>query len=295
MKFCSYNIQYGVGKDGRVDFDRIAADIGDNDVICLQEVERFFPETGMLDQVAEIARRFNQYHWVFGAGADVNADGRGENGEVQHRRQQFGNMLLARTPILSCRNHLLPKHGLLNPLSLQRALLEGVIETPTGPLRVYTTHLAHASAAERREQVGVLRSVIADVPRSGGVWSGTQASRHWAETGSAPPMPRRAVVMGDFNIAPEDPEYELLVGEMDKAYGRLSRIDGLVDAWAVCGSGVIDAWTCVELGKGDRPERYVRLDYLFLTADLATSVTSVAVDDLAQGSDHQPIFVELDI
>lgn len=295
VKFCSYNIQYGTGRDDRVDLDRIVGEIGDQDVICLQEVERFFPETGMTDQAAEIGGRFPHHHWVFGAGADVDADVRDENGHVRHRRRQFGNMLLARMPILSSRNHLLPKHGLLGPMSLQRSALEGVIEVPSGPLRIYTTHLAHASAAERGDQIAALLSMLRDLPGSGGVWSGTRASTHWTETGAPPPMPRRAVIMGDFNMTPEDAEYELLVGAIDEAHGRLGCLDGLVDAWVASGSGSSDHPTCVELARGDRPERKVRLDYMFLTPDLAASITSMSVDDGAQGSDHQPIFAVLDI
>jgi len=295
MKFCSYNIQYGTGKDGRVDLDRIASEIGDQDIICLQEVERFLPETGMVDQVAEIARHFAQHHWVFGAGVDVDADFRDENGHVQHRRRQFGNMLLTRTPILSSRSHLLPKHGLTGAMSLQRSALEGVVEAPSGPLRIYTTHLAHASPAERADQIDTLLSLIRDIPGSGGVWSGTQASAHWTEASAPPPMPHRAVVMGDFNMTPEDAEYELLVGAMDIAHGRLNRLNGLVDAWVVSESGPSDQPTCVELARGNRRERSVRLDYMFVTPDLSASVTSMAIDDAALGSDHQPIFAVLDI
>jgi len=39
----------------------------------------------------------------------------------------------------------------------------------------------------------------------------------------------------------------------------------------------------------------VRLDYAFLTTDLAASVVAMEVDEQAEGSDHQPIFIELDI
>jgi endonuclease/exonuclease/phosphatase family metal-dependent hydrolase len=295
VNFCSYNIQYGLGKDGRFDLDRIVADIGDQDVICLQEVERYFPETGMVDQVAEIAVRFPGHHWVFGAGVDVDADFCDENGAVQHRRQQFGNMLLSRAPVLSSRNHLLPKHGLIGPMSLQRSAVEGVIETRSGPLRVYSTHLAHASAAERRDQITALLSIIRELPGAGGVWSGTHAPAHWTETGKAPPMPYRAVLMGDFNMTPLDNEYEILVGSADLAHGRLARLDGLLDAWVSSKGGPFERPTCVEAPRGDRPERSVRLDYMFVTPDLESSLISMSINDAAQGSDHQPIFAEMDL
>jgi endonuclease/exonuclease/phosphatase family metal-dependent hydrolase len=203
--------------------------------------------------------------------------------------------LLSRSPILSSRNYLLPKHGLLDPLSLQRSALEGVIDAPSGPLRVFTTHLAHASAAERQEQILALHSIIRNGPDGGGVWSGTQTPVHWMNAANPPPMPTRAIIMGDFNITPRDAEYELLVGGLDKAYGRLGRLDGLVDTWVASQSGHFDASTCVETARGDRPERSVRLDYMFATPDLAALVKSMHIDDSAQGSDHQPIFALLDI
>ena len=135
MRFASYNIQYGTGKDGRVDLQRIAGEIGDADVIALQEVDRFWERSGHRDQPAELARLFPGHHWVYGAGLDLDAGLGDEDARISGRRRQFGNMLLARSPILSARNHLLPKLGLVEPLSLQRSALEGVIDTASGPIR----------------------------------------------------------------------------------------------------------------------------------------------------------------
>ncbi len=273
-----------------MDLGRIADEIGDQDIICLQEVERFFPETEMLDQVNEISSLFASHHWVFGPGVDVNADEIDDSGRIRHRRRQFGNMLLSRQPILSSRNHLLPKHGLLNPMSLQRSVLEGVVDCDSGPLRIYTTHLASASPAERHEQITTIMDLIKELPSRGGVWSGAGCPTHWVDTDIQPPMPSRAMIMGDFNMTPSDAEYELLVGADDLAHGRLGRLDLLVDAWIAAGSGSTDQPTCVEATRNDRPERHVRLDYLFLTPDLARALQSMTVDNGARGSDHQPIF-----
>ena len=46
MRFVSYNIQYGKGRDGRFDLARIADAVRAADVIALQEVERYWLRVG---------------------------------------------------------------------------------------------------------------------------------------------------------------------------------------------------------------------------------------------------------
>ena len=58
MKIVSYNIQYCKGQDDRIDPDRIASEIQGADVMALQEVDRHWPRTGNVDQVAEIRKHF---------------------------------------------------------------------------------------------------------------------------------------------------------------------------------------------------------------------------------------------
>ncbi len=57
VKLVSYNIQYGLGKDGAYDLDRITDEIRDADIIALQEVERFWKRSGMVDESRAIADR----------------------------------------------------------------------------------------------------------------------------------------------------------------------------------------------------------------------------------------------
>lgn len=291
LRICTYNIQYGLGKDHRFDLERVAHEIGDADIICLQEVEQHFPETAETDQAAVIASLFPSHHWVFGAGVDLDGDYRDASGTLHHRRRRFGNMILSKTPILTTNTHLLPKHDLLEQLSLQRCALEAVIDVETGPLRIITTHLAHASPAERQDQIAALLQIIGTGNRSG-VWSGTRHPQHWADVGPPPPCPHRTLLMGDFNLTPDSPEYELLVGPFDQAHGRLAGQDHLIDAWVSTGSGPFDQPTCTEEPRGARPRRHVRLDYLFTTPDLGAAVTSMSVDTDAVGSDHQPVFAD---
>lgn len=287
MLIASYNIQYGTGKDRQIDLRRIAAEIGDADIIALQEVERFFSTTGMIDQAVEIAALFPKHFWVYGPGVDLDASIISDDGFVANRRRQFGNMILSRWPILSSRNHLLPKFGMVEQLALQRSILEGVIDTPAlGALRVHSVHLGHAAASERRTQIGALNRILRESPGQGGVVTGRAASKHWTADGPLIDMPRTAVFLGDFNLTPNDAEYELIVGPEDPKYGRISRLDGLLDGWLVCGEDGKAGTTC---GSNNGP---VRIDYAFLTPDVADKAQRMWVDSDAQGSDHQPIFVE---
>ncbi len=280
MHLVSYNIQYGTGKDGRVDLPRIAAEIGSEpDVIALQEVERYFSASGMTDQVAEIAALFPDHRWVYGPGVDLDASLRGSEGGWVSRRRQFGNMLLSRTPILASRNHLLPKCDLGRVLSLQRAALECVISAPKGPVRIYCLHLAHASAEERRLQIARLLDLLREAPQAGGVWSGDADGLKWSLDASPPPMPRPAVVLGDFNLVPDSTEYGLLTG----AEGDLS------DAWLLAENDPAAGATCNE------EEGPVRIDYAFLTPELAGGLRAMRVDREARGSDHQPIHLEIEL
>jgi endonuclease/exonuclease/phosphatase family metal-dependent hydrolase len=280
MRFVSYNIQYGTGKDGRLDLARIVSEIGpEPDVIALQEVERYFSASGMTDQVAEIAALLPEHRWVFGPGVDLDASQGGGDGGLAGRRRQFGNMLLSRTPILSSRNHLLPKRDLGPVLSLQRAALECVIAAPGGPVRVCCLHLAHASAEERRLQIARLLTLLREAPEAGGVWSGDAAGLKWSLDVSPPPMPRQAVILGDFNLTPDSAEYGLLTGA-----GA-----GLIDGWLAAGNDPAEGATCNE---DDGP---IRIDYAFLTPELAGSLRGMRVDRAARGSDHQPLHLEIEL
>ncbi|MSO93820.1 MAG: hydrolase [Rhodospirillales bacterium] len=289
MRFASYNVQYGTGKDGRVDLARIAAEIGDADVIALQEVDCFFERSGNVDQARAFAALFPEHHWVFGAGLDVDASLSDASGRLVHRRRRFGNMLLARWPILSSRNHLLPKDGLVRQVSLQRSAIEGVIAPPGGPIRVYSVHLAHASAPERVRQVERLKEILMGAPSAGGVISGRDVKPAWLSGAAPPPMPCSAVVMGDFNATSDTREYEILCGAVDPRHGRLTTIEGLVDAWVAAGNDVGAGTTFRRDGAP------VRIDYIFVTPELAGGVRSAAIGSAAVGSDHQPIFAEIEI
>ena len=128
MKLVGYNIQYSRGRDGRHDLARVACAVDGADIIALQEVERFWPRTGMADQPAELSALLPGYYWVYGPGFDMDAS-TAQGGVVENRRRQFGNMLLARWPIVSSRFYALPKMRTTDHFNMDMPALEGVIAT----------------------------------------------------------------------------------------------------------------------------------------------------------------------
>ena len=291
MKIVTYNIQYGRGRDGRHDLGRIATEIGGADLIALQEVERFWSRSGDIDQPRHIARHFPEHYWAYGPGIDLHLAGAGPGEESAGRRRQFGNMLISRNPLLAVRHHLLPKYGSLGPMSLQRSALEGVIATRDGHVRVYSVHLTHLSSETRLPQVEALLGVHANAARAGAPVSGGGLADEWTRDGMPPPMPRDAILLGDFNMEPDSEEYERIVGPMSPYGGRITNPEGFVDAWVEAGHA-IDAGPTSESATRGRP---VRLDYCFVSAGLKNRIRSVDVDSQAVGSDHQPVRVDIDL
>ncbi len=287
MRLVSYNVQFGTGKDGRVDIDRIVAEIGDAEVIAMQEVDRFWTRSEMTDQVQAFTMALPEHHWVYGPGVDLDASYRDRDGALHNRRRQFGNLLLSRYPILASRNHLLPKIKFHAQLSIQRTMMDGTIDCPGGPIRVASIHLAHSAEAERLRQVARLRELQRNAGRDGGVLS--CASSHWDERGDTPADPRESVLLGDFNMSPNEAAYSAMVGIDDPKYGRITEADGYLDAWIHFGGDSEGGHTKFE-ENGNR-----RIDYAFVSTGLAERVQNVRVDTEAQGSDHQPLWLEIDL
>ncbi len=287
MKFVTYNIQYGLGKDDRYDLARIAREVETADVIALQEVERHWQRSGCVDAPAVLGSHLPEHHWVYGANLDMDASYRDPAGRLVNRRRQFGTMILSRSPIVSSRNHLLPKYGTLTQHSIQQGALEAVIVTErAGPVRVYSVHLSHLSIATRMPQIDALLDIHARAPAEGGAWCGghPDPAAGWTE-GEMPPMPADAILMGDFNFEWSAPEYDRVVGPLTEQFGRLNRLTGFVDAWVAAGHRENTGAT---ISSGQR------IDFCFVSAALASRVRSCRVDDDAVGSDHQPVWVETD-
>jgi endonuclease/exonuclease/phosphatase family metal-dependent hydrolase len=271
MLFSTYNIHYGVGADSKYDIMRAANAVAGADIICLQETARGWPQNGYADQTAEIARKLNRYFRFHGPmetdGSTVSADG-----WITNRRRSFGNAIVSRWPIQWSRGVMLPKMRLMDGFDLQRGYIEAAIAVPSGPLRVYCTHLSHVGPRQRLPQVTALMEGVKRAALSGGTWDGTApADFLWQKP--APAVPASAIVAGDFNFTPAQAEYRDVM-------------DDLADTWTAAGNS--------EEGVDSFP-REGRIDHVFVTYDLALKVKKAWIGHGIDASDHWPVFVEFDL
>ncbi|HEX9396841.1 MAG TPA: endonuclease/exonuclease/phosphatase family protein [Burkholderiales bacterium] len=258
MRLLSWNVQSCRGMDGTVDAARIAAEarrLADPDVLCLQELE-----------TEELARQFPGYAAFYAWGVDVPAGASG--------RSRFGNLLLSCLPVGRVRRHSLPWPDSPGAPSMPRVAVESVIEAPFGPLRVVTTHLEYYSAEHRAAQVGRLRAIQAEAT---GARQPVPAAGPFTMPG---PLPRSAILCGDFNFPPQDP-----------LHGRI-REAGFADAWQSLHPGKLHPPT-FRLHEKEREQAPYCCDFIFVTQDLVPRLRSIRIDADTQASDHQPVMLEL--
>jgi endonuclease/exonuclease/phosphatase family metal-dependent hydrolase len=141
MRLLSWNIQWGLGCDGKLDLTRIADVIwamGEADVICLQEVavnHATLPGSSGEDQVDVLRSLFPGYSAHYGVGSDLA----GEHGQ----RRLFGNLMLSRLPVLQVFRHSLPCYAYNAIACMPRIALEAIVSCSTHSVRVITTHLEY--------------------------------------------------------------------------------------------------------------------------------------------------------
>ncbi|MBZ9988827.1 endonuclease/exonuclease/phosphatase family protein [Mesorhizobium sp. BH1-1-5] len=286
MKIVTYNIQYGIGLDGKYDVGRIADAVRGADVIALQEVTRNNPRNGDRDMVAEISEALPDYFAAYGSNFEVNIGSRLENGRAISTSFQLGNMVLSKTPIHLSRNLLLPRSRSLEAMNFQRGAIEALIETPLGFIRFYSTHLDHRSPVERQSQIRFLRQRLLNYALEGGGLSGIP------EIGLPDlPYPEAFIVMGDFNMLPGSPEYVELAGRPDHEFGMPLTADLAVDVAQRL--AVADLVTWVDPDRPGDKSRHKCIDYIFTSASLARSLKRLWSDRDAVGSDHLPLWADL--
>jgi endonuclease/exonuclease/phosphatase family metal-dependent hydrolase len=280
MKLLTWNIQWGRGMDGQVDLQRILQTlrrIGDFDVICLQEVVINFPGlpgSRGEDQLAELGAGLPGYTPVYGAATDV-PDGRGG-------RSLFGNAIFSRLPLGQVWRHPLPWPADADVPSMQRILVETVVTSDVGPLRIMTTHLEYYSQSQREAQIDAIRRLHAETcahPRSAQV----------SEQGGpfeVFPRPAAALLCGDMNFpAGAAEQFRVLAPFADET-------PAFLDSWSVLHPGENNAPT-VGIHPVDFVSQPACFDFVFITENLAAHLKAHGIDAETEASDHQPVWVEL--
>ena len=270
VRVATYNIQFGIGLDGRYDLPRIVDAVAGADVIALQEVTRGFIRNSGRDMVAEIEELLPDRYCAVHMPADIDFGSAVRDGKAVQNRFQFGNMIISRWPLISIRRLLLPRSMRLGTLNLQRGALEAMIDTPAGVIRFYSVHLDHIDPDERHAQIAALKAVAMSAARTGVGVSGL------GEYGFPElPVTEDLLLLGDFNFEPDLAEYRAMLSED----GHLVDVTAADSGWS---------WTLPE----DR-SKVKRLDYGFANPALAERVTEVRVDRDAEGSDHMPVWIEI--
>jgi len=273
LKIISWNIQACRGVDNIVSIDRIAdviKQMGDADVICLQEVCVHYAamdDNAGLDQAAELAARFPGHELFFSPAVDHRSD----NG-----RALFGNMLLSRLPVLQCLRHSLPQPADPDNPSMPRTAIEVIVDSGNDKVRVLTTHLEYFSRLQCKAQCRALYTILDDASQ--------RAQHPLRQTGKIllanVPQTGLGVACGDFNLEPSSEEYRLLTASDDKPL--------LFDAWAEV-SDQPHLPTCGIHDHKQWPQGAHCRDFFFVTEPLKPRVKSVTVDVDTDASDHQPI------
>jgi endonuclease/exonuclease/phosphatase family metal-dependent hydrolase len=306
VKLVSYNIRFGLGLDHRINLGRIAETVKDADIIALQEVERYWKHSDMADQPEVLSGHLKRFHWVYFPAFDVGASEIEDDGTVRNRRRQFGPMVLSRWPIHTTRYIVFPKLGTTDILNLDTGAIECVVETPSGPLKIFSLHLSAVSRRERLLQIDHMLEFHRNAEVSGGAWTGggdavvdpveikRLAGQNWSNDEPLPVMPKETIVMGDFNSLPESDEYDRMVGEWDPYTGRVGHLDGFADSWTVAKEKIGERTSWYPDPTERQPGHGVCLDYCFISPQLSRKVASAWVDQDAMGSDHKPYWVDLE-
>jgi len=166
--------------------------------------------------------------------------------------------------------------------SMQRTAAEVVLESPSGPLRVTTTHLEYYSAKQRAAQVETLRELQTEA-------AGHAAAPVPAKEGPFRTMPRpaSAILTADFNFPPEDALHRRLQSSLAPG------VPAYRDAWQLRHPGKPHAPTVGVHDKLQWPGPPFACDFIFVTEDLAHRVEDVVVNGETDASDHQPVLLEL--
>ncbi|MEK7953190.1 endonuclease/exonuclease/phosphatase family protein [Luteolibacter soli] len=145
IRVMSWNLHHGVGEDGKLDLERIAAQIREQkpDLVVLQEVDNKCRRSGSVDQAAELAKLTGLTE-AFGKAMDFDGGG-------------YGQAILSKQPLGETKVYRLPGDG--EP----RIAFEAVVKFDDQPLRIVSVHLDHQQDARRLKQAETLVKELAGV------------------------------------------------------------------------------------------------------------------------------------
>jgi len=148
VRVMTYNIHHGVGADKKLDLERIAEVIReqDCDIVCLQEVDRNMPRSDLIDMPAFFAEKT-------GMTATFEPNLKANGGE-------YGNCTLTRYPIESYRNHPLPAPPGKEP----RGCLSVTVRIQDRPVMVLNTHFGLIPSERKEQAAEILLFECEDMP-----------------------------------------------------------------------------------------------------------------------------------
>jgi endonuclease/exonuclease/phosphatase family metal-dependent hydrolase len=196
----------------------------DADVWCIQEV---FAGRGRANQADELAESLGGYHVAHASRFDLD-----------RFDESIGNAVLSRWPITATEARALSAPAGLDEL---RLVVRADVESPRGPIEVFSTHLNFRldQSHVRQQQVRELCAFVAET----------------AATRTFPP-----VVCGDFNADPESDEIRMLTGHAAVPVPRLV----FIDAWRAGGSGPGMTWDNRNAFAAADFEPDRRIDFVFV-------------------------------
>ena len=283
FKIVSYNIQYSLGADNKYDMRRCIDVVRDADIICLQEIDRNWRRTNMIDQFAEVQALLPDRYCAFGPSLDVDASAINSDGSVENRRRQSGQMTISRFPIASSRPIHLPKDDTGDAMNSWSAALETVIMTPEKPVRVINLHLTDISETNRVSQISALIKHCENATIEGGAWNGKEwdetSREHWQLNDPVPPMPAEMIFTGDFN------------DETDSRTIEIMRQAKFRDTWQTNANSSVGVTFKTNPEQGT--DRDMRIDFIFVSPQF--EIVESNIDEETGASDHQPVWAKLSI
>ncbi|MCW1886082.1 endonuclease/exonuclease/phosphatase family protein [Luteolibacter flavescens] len=142
LRVMCWNLHHGVGEDGKLDLERIAARIREQkpDLVVLQEVDNKCRRSQSVDQAAELGKLAGMTS-AFGKAMD-------------HDGGEYGQAILSKHPLGETTVHRLPGEG--EP----RIAFEAEVKVGEQSLRLVGVHLDHQQDARRLKQAETLVAAL---------------------------------------------------------------------------------------------------------------------------------------